>query len=294
MPQSLSLAIGFSLTSLIFSNSANAFKASQAWTWTAPPVDWNDFHVQIKTDTEILGPSILYAGSVGGGIINIASICPGPVVNPPPPEPNFPEGMDHQHFMNCNSVGLAGKTLYLGVEYDLKKENRLKPVDPYYTNNGIRVNMGPTVGGNPIFVGFDVSNRNSPSVDLTLFNSSTEEALNISNLSWSYKPEKTLLGELLPFTLSGFTPISGTFQIPINGSISFNLDNLPQDPGYILFQGTSVGQISGFSSDFIGEHEEVPEPLTILGSATALGFGAFFKRKLKSSESSEKETINVG
>jgi hypothetical protein len=40
--------------------------------------------------------------------------------------------------------------------------------------------------------------------------------------------------------------------------------------------------------------QPVPEPLTILGTATALGFGAFFKRKLKSSESSEKETINVG
>jgi hypothetical protein len=42
------------------------------------------------------------------------------------------------------------------------------------------------------------------------------------------------------------------------------------------------------------EVECVPEPLTLLGSATALGVGAFFKRKLKSSESSEKETINVG
>lgn len=29
--------------------------------------------------------------------------------------------------------------------------------------------------------------------------------------------------------------------------------------------------------------QAIPEPLTILGSATALGFGAFFKRKLKSS-----------
>jgi hypothetical protein len=38
----------------------------------------------------------------------------------------------------------------------------------------------------------------------------------------------------------------------------------------------------------------IPEPLTILGSASALGFGAFFKRKLKSSKSTVKETINVG
>ena len=33
----------------------------------------------------------------------------------------------------------------------------------------------------------------------------------------------------------------------------------------------------------------VPEPLTILGAATATGFGAFFERKRKLSESSEKD-----
>jgi hypothetical protein len=42
------------------------------------------------------------------------------------------------------------------------------------------------------------------------------------------------------------------------------------------------------------EIEPIPEPLTILGSATALGFGAFFKRKLKPSQFSEKETTKVG
>jgi hypothetical protein len=49
-----------------------------------------------------------------------------------------------------------------------------------------------------------------------------------------------------------------------------------------------------FPVNFLLQHEEVPEPLTILGTATALGFGAFFKRKLKSSESSEKEIAKVG
>jgi hypothetical protein len=37
----------------------------------------------------------------------------------------------------------------------------------------------------------------------------------------------------------------------------------------------------------------VPEPLTILGAATATGFGAFFKRKRKLSESSENENTKV-
>ena len=39
--------------------------------------------------------------------------------------------------------------------------------------------------------------------------------------------------------------------------------------------------------------KSVPEPLTILGSATAAGFGAFFKRKRKLSESSEKDKIKA-
>jgi hypothetical protein len=37
----------------------------------------------------------------------------------------------------------------------------------------------------------------------------------------------------------------------------------------------------------------VPEPLTILGAATATGFGAFFKRKRKLSESSEKDNTKT-
>jgi hypothetical protein len=60
--------------------------------------------------------------------------------------------------------------------------------------------------------------------------------------------------------------------------------------------GPSVGQLPPTDQLLAdgGKTVPVPEPLTILGTATALGFGAFFKRKLKSSESAEKETINVG
>jgi hypothetical protein len=299
MPQSLSLVISFSLTSLIFSNSANAFTARKTWKWTAPPlgVSWNDFHVQIKTDTEILGIPIIDSNPTLGGIINLPARCPGPVINPPPPPPDFPNGMDTLYFANCNTAGLAGQMLVLNVEYNLKRKNRLKPVDPYYTNNGIRIDLGHSLGGNPVFVGFDVSERNSPSVELTLFNSSTEEALNISNLSWSYKPQRTPQDELIPFTLPNFISIPGSFEIPINSNISFTLNNLPEDPGYILFQGTSVGQISGFSSDFIGEHEEpIPEPTSTFSflALGTLGAASTLKRKLKSFKSSEKETTKVG
>jgi hypothetical protein len=68
--------------------------------------------------------------------------------------------------------------------------------------------------------------------------------------------------------------------------------------GFYATNGNSLQSITiSSSADFaVGQFRAapVPEPLTILGTATALGFGAFFKRKLKSSESAEKETINVG
>ncbi len=295
----IALCLGIWLPSVVAFNSANAFTARKTWKWTAPPasVPWNDFHVQIKTDEEILGPPIIDSDPTLGGIINLPGRCPGPVTNPPPPPRDFPNGMDHLHFTNCNTAGLAGQMLVLSVEYNLKDKNRLRPVDPFYTNNGARIDLSEVSGANPVFAGFDVSDRQSPSVDLTLFNSSTEEALDISNLSWSYQLEKTPQGELLPFTLPGFISIPGNFEIPINSSISFTLDNLPEPPGYILFQGTSVGQVSGFSSDFIGEHQEpIPEPTTTLSllSLGILGAGATLKRKLKSSNSIEKETTKVG
>jgi len=46
------------------------------------------------------------------------------------------------------------------------------------------------------------------------------------------------------------------------------------------------------TTQLIGTHTggtAIPEPLTILGATTAVGFGSFFKRKRKLSESSENE-----
>jgi hypothetical protein len=63
---------------------------------------------------------------------------------------------------------------------------------------------------------------------------------------------------------------------------------------YTLFLGDATGYTNALAEISSYSFRSVPEPLTILGTATALGFGAFFKRKLKSSESSEKETVNVG
>jgi hypothetical protein len=78
--------------------------------------------------------------------------------------------------------------------------------------------------------------------------------------------------------------------------VQFN-NKLPSDGGFVkpsliaesysYFDGTNG--INANRSSY-----KVPEPLTILGTATALGFGAFFKRKLKSSESISKEIAKVG
>jgi hypothetical protein len=70
-----------------------------------------------------------------------------------------------------------------------------------------------------------------------------------------------------------------------NSRVSFNANQI-----LINWNGLSYENGTKVKVNFT----PVPEPLTILGTATALGFGAFFKRKLKSSESAEKETINVG
>ncbi len=46
----------------------------------------------------------------------------------------------------------------------------------------------------------------------------------------------------------------------------------------------------GLNANASASVQPVPEPLTILGSATALGFGGFLKRKLKLSKSNKKES----
>jgi hypothetical protein len=78
--------------------------------------------------------------------------------------------------------------------------------------------------------------------------------------------------------------IGGTAALftTVGGAIVVNTDKAPETPK------TPPKDLTPPSA------KAVPEPLTILGTATALGFGAFFKRKLKSSESISKEIAKVG
>lgn len=83
------------------------------------------------------------------------------------------------------------------------------------------------------------------------------------------------------------------FALPAESAVGiFTADASSQ---LIVFPG-AVGR-ADFNAIAISEVPKttsVPEPTSILGSATALGFGAFFKRKLKPSKSPEKETTKVG
>ncbi|GBF80924.1 PEP-CTERM sorting domain-containing protein [Aphanothece sacrum] len=84
-----------------------------------------------------------------------------------------------------------------------------------------------------------------------------------------------------------YTYASGLNLVPV-GSGVLNVDDIagPLSPGSYV---TSMGAYFNgkLASDGLS-WKVVPEPLTILGSATAMGFGAFFKRKLKPSKSTEK------
>jgi hypothetical protein len=64
-----------------------------------------------------------------------------------------------------------------------------------------------------------------------------------------------------------------------------------------LYQGVADANTfapsEGSAQDIVKWTVAAPEPLTILGSATAAGFGVFFKRKRKLSESSEKDNIKI-
>ena len=52
-----------------------------------------------------------------------------------------------------------------------------------------------------------------------------------------------------------------------------------------------VGVISGFRvAEISGTASPVPEPLTILGSATALGFGALLKRQHSQKQKKDKQS----
>jgi hypothetical protein len=145
-----------------------------------------------------------------------------------------------------------------------------------------------------------------PFFDNTLVTNFIPNIRNIGQIVMSFTQPQTQVA----FALGTSSGVTTTFQAFLGGSLvesataptDFNLSNNFFGFRDITFDAISVQAFSsGVSQPFGFDNMQlstapnpVPEPLTILGSATALGFGAFFKRKLKSSESLEKETTKVG
>ena len=94
--------------------------------------------------------------------------------------------------------------------------------------------------------------------------------------SWSAGDAEVLFGAR--HTLNGVGETRGVLDARIEEAMIFD-EVLPQ---------SKIQELT------LTKSQAVPEPLTILGTGTALGFGAFFKRKLKPSKSTEKETTKVG
>ncbi|MEQ8537772.1 MAG: PEP-CTERM sorting domain-containing protein [Coleofasciculus sp. D1-CHI-01] len=75
---------------------------------------------------------------------------------------------------------------------------------------------------------------------------------------------------------------------------NFSFSDLDSDIGYIRISGVNRGGGGGFAFDnfnatqSIVNPEPVPEPLTILGSATALGFGGLLKRQHSKKQKKDK------
>jgi hypothetical protein len=91
--------------------------------------------------------------------------------------------------------------------------------------------------------------------------------------------------------LSSGTVSAGSLEIPSELLVA----QFPSlEPGDLLTAQFDTGFVdAGFSTQTmtgsLGHEHQVPEPLTILGSLAAIGFGAYAERKRKPSNSSEKD-----
>jgi len=96
-------------------------------------------------------------------------------------------------------------------------------------------------------------------------------------------PSNTLAGDFL-LNFSGQTS-TGSYVKGFYGT-NFNLNVQWQQLNVDPQIGATIYNVKGYNTWQI---TPVPEPLTILGSVAALGFGAYAERKRKPSESSEKD-----
>jgi hypothetical protein len=107
------------------------------------------------------------------------------------------------------------------------------------------------------------------------------------------------LGTLWRASISLTSSPSGSPRFKASGDLSSDAFNVTSSgaflPSYKILIPLQVEEGEyRLNTDVRGRvRASVPEPLTILGSATAIGFGALLKRKQKLSKSLEKETVKV-
>jgi hypothetical protein len=90
---------------------------------------------------------------------------------------------------------------------------------------------------------------------------------------------------VLDFFVTGqklfFTKIGSTYVSPPFGAGDTFAGVFKNADGTVAGQGALTFQTLGNGGSYSATVEVVPEPFTILGTATALGFGAFLKNKKK-------------
>jgi hypothetical protein len=122
----------------------------------------------------------------------------------------------------------------------------------------------------------------------------------ISNLDSILGPTWTLLGKsdegLGTVTYNGNNK-SGTWSTGLSGAGAFSVKAAD---GYLLYQTDDISTINWSTFGLLNNGQqqpglshlsvykaEVPEPLTLMGSAVALGFGGYFQRKRNAKKSAQ-------
>jgi hypothetical protein len=261
--------------------------------WTIPIQngtggDVNDAHFRFTQ--KVKNVSIMYGDTMRG--------C-----TPTNPDPNgnglifdCPVPMPADDFVVPGTGDAAQKRAKLLYESDCSKCKPVSGKNTYWTADGENVGEITVVGATPRI------SRNSP-LSLSLFN---EESFSVT-----YDNIQVFEGnDLINFNLNNFATPTGTLvsglptsiTLEPNTSTTIDLSFIVEEPStYVLatasfFPTSNPSEAASFSTAYdFGEEECIPEPSSIIGvfSFGILGAGATLKRKVKRSDSIEKDPTNV-
>jgi hypothetical protein len=151
----------------------------------------------------------------------------------------------------------------------------------------------PTVGGTPLCLGaFDGNDTGAQGTAIANLDAS------MPNMWWMLAGKSD--DPFGTFTEGGHGDDSGVWETGLSGAGAFSVK---AGPAYLLFKTDDIstinwstlgllnngGQQPGLShlSVYTGTSHDVPEPLTMMGSAVALGFGGMFQKKRNAKKSAK-------